>query len=342
MRGRFVRRIAALFVALFVLALAGVGLLAWLGISAMRGEAPGAATGAATLSALILMVLLGVLTVGRAIRRTAHPAADLVEAAGALAEGDFDVAVEERGAPEMRRLARSFNRMAERLRAQDRERRDLLADVTHELRTPLTVIQGNLEGLLDGVYPPDEAHLRPVLEETRVLSALIEDLRTLTLAEAGALPLHREAVDLDALIRDAVAAHGPQAEAAGVGMTADVASDVPPLEADPLRVRQVLGILLTNALQHTPRDGRVSVRCALAAEDPAMVNVSVSDTGTGISGEHLPRVFERFYKSKGSKGSGLGLPIARNLVLLHGGHIVAESTLGAGTTVRFTLPARPH
>jgi len=339
MRGRFVRRMFALFAALFVLALAGIGLLAGLAVAAIhQGAGPLAAVGAWMLAPLVIVIALGAWTVGRALGRTAHPAADVVEAAAALAEGDYDVKVEERGPREMRRLVRSFNRMAERLREQDRERRDLLADVTHELRTPLTVIQGNLEGLLDGVYPPDEAHLRPVLEETRLLSALIEDLRTLTLAEAGALPLHREAVDLEPLVLDALAAHRSQAETAGVTLTADVASDLTPLEADPVRLRQILAILVTNALQHTPHGGTVGIRGGLGGGDPRAVEVSVSDTGTGISAEDLPRVFERFYKSKGSKGSGLGLPIARNLVLLHGGEITAASTPGAGTTVRFTLP----
>ena len=341
MRGRFVRRMVALFVALFVLALVGVAALAWLALSATHGPGLGATAGPAALAALLLVVALGAHRVGRAISRTAHPVADLVLATAALAEGDYDGTVEERGPREMRRLVRSFNRMAARLREQDRERRDLLADVTHELRTPLTVIQGNLEGLLDGVYPPDEAHLRPVLEETRLLSALIEDLRTLTLAEAGALPLHREAVDLDALVQEALAAHRPQAEAAGIGLIADMGPGLPALEVDPVRVRQILGILITNALQHTPRSGTVGIRGALDGGDPRGVAVSVSDTGAGIAAPDLPRVFERFYKSKGSKGSGLGLSIARHLVLLHGGEITATSTPDAGTTVRFTLPGRP-
>jgi signal transduction histidine kinase len=339
MRGRFARRMVALFVALFILALVGVAVLAWLALSAMHGQGGGATAGPAPLAALLLVVALGARMVGRAIGRTAHPAADLVEATAALADGDYDVTVEERGPREMRRLVRSFNRMAARLREQDRERRDLLADVTHELRTPLTVIQANLEGLLDGVYPPDEAHLRPVLEETRLLSALIEDLRTLTLAEAGALPLHRASVDLDALIADTLAAHRSAADAAGVSLNADLSSELPPLEADPVRVRQILGILLVNALQHTGRGGSVRVRASLDREEPRTIEVSVLDTGTGISAEDLPRVFDRFYKSKASRGTGLGLPIARNLVLLHGGEIAATSTPGAGTTVRFTLPA---
>jgi signal transduction histidine kinase len=341
MRGRFMRRMVALFVALFILALVGVAALAWLALSAKQGPGLGATAGPAALAALLLVVALGARMVGRAISRTAHPAADLVLATAALAEGDYDVTVEERGPREMRRLVRSFNRMAARLREQDRERRDLLADVTHELRTPLTVIQGNLEGLLDGVYPPDEAHLRPVLEETRLLSALIEDLRTLTLAEAGALPLHREPVDLEALVADTLAAHRSAADTAGVSLNADISSDLPALEADPVRVRQILGILLANALQHTGRGGSVSVRCGLDGGDPKTVEVSVADTGTGISPEDLPRVFERFYKSNGSRGTGLGLPIARNLVLLHGGDIAATSTPDAGTSVRFTLPGRP-
>jgi signal transduction histidine kinase len=333
--------VAALFFVVLALALVGVVLLVHLAVSALHGAGTPGAGSAWTLGVLVAMAALGAWIVGRAIGRAAYPAADVIEAAGAVAEGDYEVEIAERGPPEMRRLARSFNRMTARLREQDRERRDLLADVTHELRTPLTVIQGNLEGLIDGVYPRDDEHLRPVLEETRLLSALIEDLRTLTLAEAGALPLHREPVDLDALLRDAVAAHGPAATAAGVVLTGEAAPGLPRLEADPVRLRQILGILVTNALQHTARGGSVRVRCSANGGHPSTAEVTVSDTGTGISAEDLPRVFERFYKSKGSRGTGLGLPIARNLVLLHGGEITAESTPGAGTTVRFSLPIGP-
>jgi len=266
--------------------------------------------------------------------------ADVVVAAGRLGEGNYAARVSEHGSPDARRLAAAFNRMATRLEAQETERRHLLAEIAHELRTPLAVIQGNLEGLLDGVYARDDAHLSAVLEETRVLSTLIEDLRTLALAESGTLALHRESVDLGALLQDIVAAFGARAEAAGVTLTAECPADLPVHEIDPVRIRQVVANLLTNALQHTAAGGRIRVRCQWRADgaEASGVWVSVADSGAGIAPEDLPHIFTRFYKSKDSRGTGLGLAIAQQLVILHGGHVVAESQLGQGTTIRFMLP----
>jgi signal transduction histidine kinase len=262
---------------------------------------------------------------------------DLIDAAGQVEAGDLSAHVPEHGPRELRALARAFNAMLERLRLDETERRRLLADLTHELRTPVSVIQGNLEAMVDGVYPADESHLTPVLDETRVLSRLIDDLRTLTLAESGALVLHRESTDLGVLAGEVVAAFRPQAEAAGVILRAEVADDVPLVDVDPLRIREVLTNLTSNALRHTPGGGSVRILVSLDAEGKRTV-LSVADTGRGILPEDLPRVFDRFYKSDDSTGSGLGLAIAKNLVTAHGGEIRAESTLGQGSTVRFMLP----
>jgi signal transduction histidine kinase len=241
----------------------------------------------------------------------------------------------------VRRLARAFNLMAARVQAHEEQRRTLLADITHELRTPLAVIQGNLEALIDGVHPRDDAHLTPVLDEARVLSTLVEDLRTLALAETGALQLHCEPVDLDALLQDIVAAFGAQAQAASVAITLDCAPRLPVLNGDPTRIRQVVSNLLTNALRHTPPGGSIDITaCVAGGEARTEVTVTVRDTGQGIAQADLPRIFDRFYKSGDSRGSGLGLPIAQNLVALHGGQITAESAAGRGTTIRFTLPVR--
>src|SRR3989454_3237709 len=163
---------------------------------------------------LLMAVFLAMLAVGRGVRRMAAPIGDVMDAAQRVAEGDYTVRVPERGPPEVRQLTRAFNTMVSRLRATDERRRSQLADISHDLRTPLTVIQGNLEGLLDGVYPRDDAHLRPVLEETPLLSAPIEGLPTLTLAEAGALPLPRWAVGLEAVLVDALAGHWSPGETA--------------------------------------------------------------------------------------------------------------------------------
>jgi two-component system OmpR family sensor kinase/two-component system sensor histidine kinase BaeS len=286
----------------------------------------------------LLLVVGGLLLVGRAVRRAAIPIGDLLDAADRVAEGDYSTRAAEHGPREVRALARAFNSMAERLQTTDEQRRNLLADVTHELRTPLSVIQGNLEGLIDGVYPADEARLRAILDETQVLSHLIDDLRTLALVESGALNLQKEPTDLAALAGETTAAFRAQADAAGVTLHAEVAPDVPVLNVDPVRMREVLANLIANALRYTPRHGKVAVRCSVERDRSTRVLVSVSDTGEGISPDDLPHIFDRFYKSPDSRGTGLGLAIAKNLVVAHGGLITASSEAGQGTTIRFTLP----
>jgi signal transduction histidine kinase len=295
----------------------------------------------ATLPALLLGASLIAATVftafARAFQQLARPVADLMDAAGAVEAGDYSARVRERGPREMRALAGAFNQMTERLQQNEIQRRALLADVTHELRTPVAVIQGNLEGLLDGVYPADAAHLAPILDETHVLSRLIDDLRTLSLAESGALQLHREPTDLAVLMSDALAAFRPSAEAAGVTLRAALNGDLPLLEVDPVRIREVLTNLIGNALRHTPRGGEVEAGGRLDP-DGTHVTLWVRDTGAGIAPGDLPHVFDRFYKSEESRGTGLGLAIAKNLVTMHGGEISVESEAGQGATFRFTLP----
>ncbi len=178
---------------------------------------------------------------------------EVMDAADRVAGGDYTVRVTESGPPPIRALAYSFNTMTARLAGADRLRRDLMADVAHELRTPLSVLQGRLEGLLDGVYPKDEAQLAQLLEETHVLSRLVEDLRTLALSEAGALPLQKESTDIVALARDVVRSM------TGSGASVDVrAPHAVIIDLDPVRIREVLTNLLSNAIRHTPADGRVS------------------------------------------------------------------------------------
>jgi two-component system, OmpR family, sensor histidine kinase BaeS len=287
---------------------------------------------------LVAGVLLVAFLVGRAVRRMAAPIGDVMDAADRVAGGDYGARVQARGPDEVRRLARSFNQMVERLEANEAQRRGLLADVAHELRTPLSVIRGNVEGMLDGLYPADEAHLAPVLEETAVMARLLDDLQTLSTAEAGVLRLHRERVDPAALVQDAVAAFKARADAAGVTLESRAADGVPDLDVDPVRIGEVLANLLANAVRHTPRGGSVS-----AVVEPAAAGVAftVADTGSGIDPADLPHVFDRFVKSADSGGVGLGLAIARSLVQAHGGTITADSQPGRGTTMRFTLPLAP-
>lgn len=287
------------------------------------------------LAVLGVVVVVGVGVVATALRRTTAPVGEVMEAAERVAAGDYSVRVREAGPSEVRGLARAFNAMTTRLAHNEQQRRALLADVTHELRTPLAVVQGNLEALIDGVYPADEAHLAPVLEETRVLARLIEDLRVLSLAESGALKLQREPTDLGVLVTEAVNAFGPSAAAAGVTLAVRATDDLPLLDLDPVRIREVVSNLVANALRYTPAGGSVTVTAELTG---AEVVVEVRDTGQGIAPEALPHIFDRFYKSEASQGSGLGLAIARSLALAHAGALTVTSTLGQGTTLRLTLP----
>ncbi len=320
-RPRFPRRVGIVFALFFGLALLASGLAArllWGGFGPGGGHRGGPWAPAPV---LVLGLLVAALVAGRAVRRMAAPIGDVMEAAGRVAGGDYEARVEARGPGEVRRLASSFNQMAERLQLHEARRRSLLADVAHEMRTPLSVIRGNVEGMLDGLYPADEAHLGPVLEETAVMSRLLDDLQTLSTAEAGVLRLHRERVDPAALVEDAVAAVRDRADRAGVTLGWRAAPGV--------------GELLSNAVRHTPRGGSVVVAVEPSA---AGVCVAVSDTGSGIGAGDLPYVFDRFVKSADSGGAGLGLAIAKRLVEAHGGEISAESEPGGGTTMRLVLP----
>jgi len=332
-RGPFFRRIGILLVMLALLVLIGCGTV----FSFLLGLLH-ASTGETGFVSVIgvLVIFFVVAGVFSTVRRTIVPLGNVMDAADKVAEGDYAVRVEERGPRELRKLARSFNTMTSRLHANDEQRRALLADVTHELRTPLTVIQGNLEGMLDGIYPPDQAHLESTLEETRVLSRLIDDLRTLSLAESGALKLQRELVELRDLIQETLASFQAAADHAEVQLLADIQADLPQLEVDPLRLRQVLSNLIANALRYTAGGGQIEARAF--TETPDRITIAVRDTGRGIAPEDLPHIFDRFYKSSDSRGTGLGLAIAKNLVVAHGGEISAQSELGRGTTITLTLP----
>ncbi|MBI2780186.1 MAG: HAMP domain-containing histidine kinase [Chloroflexi bacterium] len=289
---------------------------------------------------VVLVVGVVALMVGiRIARNVGRPLSELVDAAGRIEAADYSVRVAEPlgGRGELRGLTRAFNDMAARLESEDATRRRLLADVSHELRTPLAVIQGNLEALLDGVYPPDEAHIGPILDETRVLERLIDDLRTLSLAESGALPLHREQTHPAVLLEDVVAAHRARAAAAKVDLRVDAAPGLPAIDVDPMRMRQVLSNLVDNAIRVMPDGGSITLSAAIRE---GALAIDVADDGPGIPPELLPNVFERFTKSATSRGSGLGLAIARAIVTAHGGTIVATSDpgRGRGTTVHVSLP----
>jgi len=285
----------------------------------------------------VLLIFMVVVMAVNAVRRTTSPVAELMEAAERVADGNYAARVRPRGPRAVRRLVDAFNAMAERLESSGSQRRQLLADVTHELRTPLSVIQGKLEGALDGVYPRDDEHLRAVLEETRHMSRLVEDLRILSLAEGGGLRLDRQATPLDEIVDEAVESYRAQALNAGVTLDAALPADLPAVDVDAVRVREVLDNLLSNALRYTPGGGTISV--SAAREGTHTVSVRVRDSGRGLREDERELIFERFQREPASPGSGLGLAIARSLVRAHGGDIAAESDgPGRGTTIRFTLP----
>jgi signal transduction histidine kinase len=290
-------------------------------------------------AAIGLVALVAGFGLSRVISR---PVVKLTDATRAVAHGHLDVRVQGQYPGELGELAASFNLMTGELARADELRRNMTADVAHELRTPLSVIRGKLEGVLDGVYPATPEHLEPILEETKLLAHLVEDLRLLALAEAGQLALEKRPVDVGDLLRDTQVNFTPQADDRGVTLALDLPPELPPVEADRRRIAQVVGNLLTNALRHTQQGGCVTLS---AAATEVAVEVITSDTGAGIPAEDLPYIFERFWRgdksrSRAGGGSGLGLAIAKQLVELHGGAITVESVPGKGSTFRFTLASR--
>ena len=263
------------------------------------------------------------------------PIRGLITAAGRLADGVYTARAPDHGAVMTRPVVSSFNRMATRLQESDAQRRQLLADVGHELRTPLTVLRGDVEAMVDGVRPVDESHLRTLLDDVAMVERLLDDLRTLSLAEAGALVLDREPTDLAGLTRDVVERLAGVARAADVELHVASTGDLPPVDVDPVRVREVVANLVVNAIGATPPGGTVAVT---VGADGACAVLTVHDTGVGIPPDELAAVFERFHKGSGSSGTGLGLTISRDLVTAHGGALTIAETSPTGTTMRVELP----
>jgi two-component system sensor histidine kinase BaeS len=288
--------------------------------------------------AVAAVILVAVFIAFRAFTGYVRPLADLADATERLADGEPGVRVTAHGPRPVRNLGTSFNAMAERLDRSRDDRRSMLADVTHELRTPLTVLGGGLEAMIDGVHPADAEHLAPLLAETVVMRRLLDDLRTLSLAEAGALPIYREPADLRALADDVVAAAHTVAAAKGVAVTADGDASLV-TSVDPVRVREILANLVANAVRHTPAGGSVTVTVRAAGGDAVL---DVADTGEGIRAEDLERVFERYERRSDTGGSGLGLAIVRDLAGAHGGsvEVASDGIPGRGSRFRVRLPLR--
>jgi signal transduction histidine kinase len=282
-----------------------------------------------------LTLLIGFLLV----RRVVTPLADVIAAAQLVAAGDLSARVQVQGPGDLKSLSDSFNRMADSLELNDEQRRNLLADIAHELRTPLTVIRGRLEGIVDGIYPPDEAHVAPVLEETYVLERLVEDLRLLTLAEARQLHFDLQPIQLGDLAERSVDLFQAQAEEKKIDLTLTVDAATPTVQADPQRIGQVIGNMISNALRYVPEGGQVMIKVQPQGKG---ARVSVQDDGPGVPEADLPKLFDRFWRGEKSRarmagGAGLGLAIARQLVEAQGGTIAAANAAGGGLEVSFVL-----
>lgn len=309
--------------------------LVWLALSAIG--VLGSAPSGRLFSAIALLVGgIAVAVAVIALRRVARPAQSLVSAAQQVEAGDYSARVQVRGPRQLRSLARAFNAMSSRLEAQEARRRSVVDDVAHELRTPVTVIRGQTEAIIDGLYPPSADRLKPILAATDTLESLIDDLRTLAMAETGSLRLRREPVDLALLVRDTLDGFRATASEQGVTLVADTGTAVPLIDADPARLGSVLRNLVSNALRYTQRGG--TIRVAVAAGAEPVVHVAVADDGVGIPADLLARVFDRFVKGPGSPGSGLGLAIVRDIVEAHGGTVTAHNNAAGGAAFDVTLP----
>ncbi len=336
-RHAFRTSFGCLLVTLLVFALGVITIGSW-AIGALIGFVPAHPVLRVAGVVAVALLIVGAVGAFRGLRRMTAPIDELVEASERIERGDYGARVSEHGPRPIRSLASTFNKMSSRLADEDTRRRTFLADMAHELRTPLSVIEAQLEAIDDGVYPADREHLAPIREQARALEQLIDDLRTVALADAGSLTVDRQPADLEALIDELVTSFRSQADAAGVALVAQVAAGLPPVPLDGSRIRQVLANLIGNAVRHTPAGGRVVVSAAMSGSAPPSVEVAVSDNGAGIAADLLAHVFERFVKAPDSSGTGLGLAIAHDIVGAHGGRISAESQPGSGTTVRFTLP----
>lgn len=296
--------------------------------------------GSLILAGLIAGALGVVLSIALSRTLTA-PLGNLANAAHRFAARDWNQRVPIQGAQEIAQVATAFNAMADDLQKQESLRRDMIADIAHELRTPLTVMQGNLRAMLDDVYPLDRAEIATLYDETRLLSRVVDDLRELALADAGALPLNVTSVNLRDVLQNAAANFSIAADAQNVRVEMLPAENLPNVRADADRVAQVLRNLLANALRHTPEGGMITLGSERQGEN--FVRVFVRDTGEGISREDLPHIFERFYRADKSRtrstgGTGLGLAIAKAWVEAMGGKIGVESELGKGSEFWFLLP----
>lgn len=290
----------------------------------------------------VAVVVLGFFTIFTLYTRFGQPLTEMFNAIDSVAEGNLSVRVSENKSDMFSELVKRFNKMVEELERAEQQRRNLTADIAHELRTPLHIIQGNLEGILDGVYEPTTDHINNTLEETQLLGRLVNDLQVLSLAESGQLPLHATRFLLTDLIQDLSSSFSSQAASQGIDLATNIANPSEELTADYDRLNQVLSNLIANALRHTPQGGRISIETESIPNEERSVRIKIKDTGVGIPPEDLPFIFDRFWRGdkarSGHGNTGLGLAISKQLVLAHGGTIDAESEVSKGTTFIIALP----
>ncbi|MFT5195484.1 MAG: signal transduction histidine kinase [Cellvibrionaceae bacterium] len=284
------------------------------------------------LLSLLMLPAVAIFLSFRAYRNIAKPLSEVINAAESVSQGDLSVRVGTTQKGQFDGLTKAFNHMVSELETADQRRRNLTADVAHELRTPLHIIQGNLEGILDDVYEPSAEHIEATLDETRILARLVEDLRILSLAEAGQLQLTKETVDVAELLTDVVTSFSGQAAVAEIKLTHDAPVGLS-VSADYDRLTQVINNLVSNSLRHTAGDGTINLT---ASQQKEYVVLTVADTGEGIPAEQLPYIFDRFWRGDQSRqhsgSTGLGLAIAQQLILAHNGELSVESQEGIGTT----------
>lgn len=290
------------------------------------------------LVAAIIALLLGVFL----SRTLTRPIRELTRATHAVSEGDLSQKVPVRSEDELGELAKAFNKMSAELQRSVNARKQMTADIAHELRTPLSLILGHAEAVHDGVLPPSPENFEIIREEATRLEHLVNDLRTLSLADAGELSMQLENVEPQRLIHEVSSLYQYQTQRKNIRFVLDVAQNLPTIEVDPGRITQVLTNILDNALRHTPEGGEITLA---AKEVEGMVELSVQDTGPGLSIEDLNRIFERFYRADPSRqredgGSGLGLAIAKSIVQAHGGQVTAETEAGTGLKVKVRLPKK--
>jgi two-component system sensor histidine kinase BaeS len=291
------------------------------------------------LATIALALLVGILL----SRTLTHPIRELTQATHAVSQGDLSQQVPIRSNDELGELGKAFNKMSAELSRSINARRQMTADIAHELRTPLSLILGHAEAVHDGVLPPTLENFEIIREEAARLEHLVNDLRILSLADAGELSISLQTIEPERLLREVAALYQYQAQRKNITLDLDIASPPAIIEVDPGRMTQVLTNILDNALRHTPEGGKIVLS---AGEANDQVELVIHNNGPAVKAEDLERIFERFYRADASRqygengGSGLGLAIAKSIVQAHGGQVSAESETGKGLMIIIRLPKK--